>query len=60
MLDLIFNGVAVGDLRYDMTARQGDFANKDKKKPADHLHHPSTGMTWSAGRLNFLMAYGHL
>jgi hypothetical protein len=60
MLDLIFNGVAVGDLRYDMTARQGDFANKDKKSPPTIYTHPSTGMTWSAGRLNFLMAYGHL
>jgi hypothetical protein len=43
-----------------MTARQGDFANKDKKSPPTIYTHPSTGMTWSAGRLNFLMAYGHL
>jgi len=32
MLDLIFNGVAVGDLRYNMTEAEGLFAIGDKKK----------------------------
>jgi hypothetical protein len=32
-----------------MTARQGDFANKDKKKPADHLHPPFDGYDMVGG-----------
>ena len=31
MLDLIFNGVAVGDLRYNMTEAERLFAIGDKK-----------------------------